>query len=84
MIQYTYCKIRSFIKCASIQCFSFPVRTTAIIHAKYLNENLNETPKGDRASSNTTKNCKPGEGFVKLCSVKKACVGEGGECERAG
>ena len=29
------------------------------------------------------KNCEEGEGFVKFCCVKKACVGDGGELERA-
>jgi len=29
------------------------------------------------------KNCEPGKGFVKICCVKKARVGEGGELERA-
>ena len=27
------------------------------------------------------KNCELGEGFVKICLVKNACVGEGGELE---
>ena len=30
----------------------------------------------------SAKKCKQGEGFVKFC-VKKACVGDGGELERA-
>ena len=29
------------------------------------------------------KNCEQGEEFVKFCCVKKACVGDGGELERA-
>ena len=29
------------------------------------------------------KNCEQGEGFVKFRCVKKACVGDGGELERA-
>ena len=29
------------------------------------------------------KNCEQGDGFVKFCCVKKACVGDGGELERA-
>ena len=29
------------------------------------------------------KSCEQGEGFVKFCCVKKACVGDGGELERA-
>ena len=29
------------------------------------------------------KSCEQGEGFVKFCCVKKACVGDGRELERA-
>lgn len=31
----------------------------------------------------TKKNCEQGEGFVKFCPVKKACVGDGGELKCA-
>ena len=37
---------------------------------------------GDWATSQVQKKRKQGEGFVKFC-VKKACVGDGGELERA-
>ena len=39
---------------------------------------------GEWATSVSAKrNCEQGEGFVKFCCVKKRCVGDGGELERA-
>ena len=35
-----------------------------------------------KAQKKKRKKCEQGEGFVKFC-VKKACVGDGGELERA-